>query len=136
MNQEVEIPCEECAQGGGTARIGQSLVSDELRWYRSILCRDGRHIEEDDIGFPPLRVREELLKWGGRWNLVITGTNKAEALLVIRRALGLSIKETASRLRSFPVVFTGTKTEAAWLKGRMESSNIASQIIEYVAGRR
>jgi hypothetical protein len=132
MSQEIEIPCEECGPGGGTARIGQTFVSNQLRWYRSISCQNGRHIEEDDIGFPPQHVREQLLKQGGRWKLIVSETSREAAMLIIRPALGLSMEETAAAFRLFPVAYTGTKTEAEWLKARMEASNIASQIIESV----
>ena len=129
MNQEIEIPCEECGPGGGTARIGQSFVSNQLRWYRSISCQDGRRIEVDDIGFPPQHVREELLKRGGRWKLIVSESNRAAAMLIIRRALDLSMEETAAAFRLFPMVYSGTKTEAEWLKAQMEASNITSQMV-------
>src|SRR5262245_14248508 len=132
MNQEIEVPCEECGHGGGTARIGQTFVSNQLRWYRSISCQNGRHIEEDDIGFPPEHVREQLLKHGGRWKLIVSETDRAAATLIVRRALGLSMEETTAAFRLFPVVYTGTKTETEWLKAQMEASNISSQIIEIV----
>ena len=129
MNQEIEIPCEECGHCGGTACIGQSFVSNQLRWYRSISCQDGRHIEEDDIGFPPKHVRQELLKRGGRWKLIVSESNRVAVIIIVRRALGLSMEETAAAFRLFPTVYSGTKTEAKWLKVQMDASNIASQMV-------
>lgn len=132
MSQEILLPCEECGHEG-TVRLGQTVVGNQLRWYRSVSCPSCGHIEVDGVGIPPEHMRDQLLQKGGRWNLLVTEANKkARAIRVIRNALGLSMEETAARLRVFPIVYTGTKTEVEWLKGEMEASNVISQIIECV----
>jgi hypothetical protein len=83
------------------------------------------------VDLPPKWLRDRLLKEAGRWKLVANGSDKAAAIKVVRSALGLS-GEAASAFRLFPVVYVGTKTEAAWLKARMDASNLASQILEIV----
>ena len=55
---------------------------------------------------------EELLKRVGRWKLIVGESNRAAAMLIIRRALGLSMEETAAAFRLFPMVYSGTKAEA------------------------
>jgi len=129
VSQEIVVPYEECGHAG-TARLGQTIVSNRLRWYRSISCPNCRHIEEDGLGLPPASLRDQLLKVGGRWNLVANEASRVAAMRVIRSALGLSIEETVAAFRLFPVVYTGTKTEAEWLKAQMEASDIPSQVVE------
>jgi hypothetical protein len=129
VSQEMLTP-HECGHGG-TARLGQTIVSNQLRWYRSISCPSCGHIEEDGVGVPPKELRDRLLKEGGRWKLVANGPHKAAPIKVVRSALGLS-GEAASAFRLFPVLYIGTKTEAEWLKARMDASNLASQIVESV----
>jgi hypothetical protein len=131
MSQQITVPYEECGHGG-TARLGQTIVSNELRWYRSISCPNCGHIEEDGIGFPPEDLRDQLLKQGGRWKLVANEANRVAVLKIIRSSLGLSMEEAAATLRHFPTVYTGTKTEAQWLKTQMEASHISSRIVESV----
>jgi hypothetical protein len=50
-------------------------------------------------------------------------------MLIVRRALGLSMEVTAAAFRLFPMVYSGTKAEVEWLKAQMEGSNIASQML-------
>jgi hypothetical protein len=83
------------------------------------------------MGLPPKELRDRFLKAGGRWKLVANGPNKAAPIMVVRSTLGLS-GEAASAFRLFPVLYIGTKTEAEWLKARMDESNLASQIVESV----
>src|SRR5215510_13852838 len=108
---------------GGTARLGQTIVSNRLRWYRSISCPICRHVEEDGLGLPPEPVRDQLLKKGGRWSLVVNEASRVAAMRVIR---SLSLEETVDAFHLFPVVYTGTKTEAEWLKAQMGASDIPS----------
>jgi len=129
MSQEIVVPYEECGHAG-TARIGQTIVCNRLRWYRSISCLNCTHIEEDGPGLPPGPLRDQLLKEGGRWNLVANAASRVPAMRVIRSALGLSMEETVAAFQLFPVVYTGTKTEAQWLKAQMEASDIPSQMVE------
>ena len=75
MSQEVLTP-QECGHGG-TVRLGQTIVSNQLRWYRSMSCPSCGHTEEDGVGVPPKKLRDRLLKEGGRWKLVANGPNKA-----------------------------------------------------------
>lgn len=131
MSQEILVPYEECGHGG-MARLGQTIVHNRLRWYRSISCPSCGHVEEDGVGIPPEHLRDQLLKRGGRWKLLVNEADKAAAIRVIRIALSLSLEETAATLRAFPVVYTGTKTEVEWLKGQMDASNITSQTIESI----
>src|SRR5215475_6336093 len=56
VSQEIVVPYEECGHAG-TARLGQTIVSNRLRWYRSISCPNCRHIEEDGLGLPPASLR-------------------------------------------------------------------------------
>jgi hypothetical protein len=81
------------------------------------------------VGRPPEKLRDRLLKDGGRWKLVASGSDKAAAINVIRTALGLS-GEAAYAFRLLPVLYVGTRTEAEWLQAQMEASNLASQIVE------
>jgi hypothetical protein len=81
------------------------------------------------VGPLPEQFRDRLLRDAGRWKLVASGPDKAAAIKVIRRALGLSGEE-ASAFRLFPVLYVGTRTEAEWLKAQMEVSNLGSQIVE------
>jgi hypothetical protein len=129
MSKEIVVPYEECGHAG-TARLGQTIVSNRLRWYRSISCPNCRHIEEDGLGLPPGPLRDQLLKEGGRWNLVANRASRVAAMRVIRSAWGLSMEETVATFRLFPVVYTGTKTEVEWLKAQMEASDIPLKIIE------
>jgi hypothetical protein len=132
VSQEFLIPHEECGHGG-TDRLGQTIVSNQLRWSRSISCPSCGHIEKDGVGLPPEELRDRLLKDGGRWKLVASGSDKAAAIKVIRSALGLT-GEAASAFRLFPVLYVGARTEAEWLQAQMEASNLASQIVESSEG--
>jgi hypothetical protein len=128
MAQQIRIPYDGCIHGG-IAFLGQTIASNELRWYRSFSCPVCGHVEEDGTGFPPPAWRELLLNEGGRWNLVADGTNRAAAIQVMRAALALSMEEAAAALRQFPVLYAGTVTEAEWLKALLEASGLASQIV-------
>jgi hypothetical protein len=69
------------------------------------------------------------MKRRGRWKLIVSESHRVAAMLIVRRALGLSTEETAAAFRLLPMVFSGTKTEAEWLKAEMDASNIASQMM-------
>lgn len=131
MSQEVRVPVEECAHGG-IARIGQTVVSGRLRWYRSTSCSDCGNVEEDGVGFPPDEVRAPLLKDGGHWEVVAQESGGAAAIKVVKEILGLSKAEAAARLRRFPIVFQGTLTEAEWVKEQLSAALIPASVVEAV----
>jgi hypothetical protein len=87
------------------------------------------------VGLPPAPLRDFLLKEGEQWRLVVNEANRVAAIRVVRKALGLSMEEAAAAaFRRFPVVYTGTRTEAEWLKTQMEASDVASQIAQSADG--
>lgn len=131
MSQEVRVPVEECTHGG-FARIGQTVVSGHLRWYRSTSCSDCGNVEEDGVGFPPEEIRALLLKDGGHWDVVARESGSAAVVKVVKEVLGLSNAEAAAQLRSFPIVFQGTSTEAGWLKDRLSALLIPASVVKAV----
>lgn len=131
MSQEIRVPAEECLHGG-IARVGETVVSGRLRWYRSTSCPDCGNVEEDGIGMPPEEVRKLILNEGGHWDVVAQEANGAAAIKVVKGALNLSNVEAVEQLRSFPIVFRGTLTEAEWLREKLSASSIEASIVKAV----
>lgn len=129
MSQEVQVMSEACDHGG-VARIGQTIVSARLRWYRSISCPNCGRIEEDGAGFPPEELRVPLLKDGGYWDVLTKSSNRPAVMRALKKSLGLSNEELSEQLRRFPVVFGGTKTEAEWIMTQLRASDIESSVIK------
>jgi hypothetical protein len=130
MGHELHVRCSSCGRGGA-GRVGQTVVSNQLRWYRSTSCVNCGHVEEDAIGFPPAPLRDLFLKEGGHWQLTVSEADRVAAIRVVRTALGFLLEEAAAvSLRRFPAVYVGTRTEVEWLKARMDASGVGSQIAE------
>lgn len=127
MSQEISQPCPACGHVN-SMRIGQTVLRDKLRWYRSINCPTCGKSEEDGEGFPPEAIRRYLLAADGSCALQIEPQFRSAAAKVLRSALGLSLAEVSSRLSSLPDFFRGTRTEVEWLQIRAESEGAPATI--------
>ena len=111
--------CENC--GGHVAiTASQSVYYDKLVWHISYRCTNcDSTIELDDYGIPPDEIRNHILVTEGKWELAVnvTGDNIILALIILSKALGLSVSEV-DRIKSLMPgpVLTGTKTEMEWLR--------------------
>lgn len=129
VSQEVQVISEKCDHGG-VVRIGQTIVSAQLRWYRSTSCPNCGRVEEDGIGFPPEELRGHLIKGGGYWDVRANSANRSLVMKELKKILGLSNEKLPQQIRRFPIVFRGTKTEAEWVMMQLNASCIESSVIE------
>lgn len=128
---QAKYQCDEC-QKIVTANVGQTVINSQLRWYLSYECPScNSAIEMDGIGFPPDEIRQNILAEEGEWNLIVKETelkNKAKLSKLIRQALNLSLQEVLQRLKNFPIITSGTKTEMQWLKQVLAEEGIDSSV--------
>ncbi len=108
---------------------GQTIIDGVLRWYRSGLAEDGSPFEEDGIGLPPDDIRCHLLEQDGEWDLLADkSASKSVVVRVMREAMELDMAAAAELLKSLPVVYRGTQTEAEWIGAKLREQGISSKI--------
>lgn len=129
MSQEFIVPSEECDHGG-VVHIGQTVVSGRLRWYKSISCSNCGKVEVDGIGFPPEEVRKIILNSDGYWNVSVEKPNFIKAVKIVKETIGLSNEEVICQVRRYPVIFQGTMTESEWIKNKLATFSINSEIVK------
>ena len=128
---EIQYQCADCNHKI-KARVGQAIFNSKLRWYLSYICNNcNSAVEMDDLGFPPIEIRQNILLEEGEWELEVNpaGLNyKVKTIKILRQALNLSIKEASKLSKKFPRIISGTKVEIQWLKELLLSKNIQSSI--------
>lgn len=111
----IECPC--CGKICSIA-IGQTSHNGILAWYESIICHNcGLRSESDDIGFPPEKIRLQLIDFEGLWNVRLDNIkSQMETIKVIRKAFSIDTKEALRIIRNeSKVIYSGTREEAIWL---------------------
>jgi DNA-directed RNA polymerase subunit RPC12/RpoP len=135
MTSKIEYNCTSCGKSI-YAEVGQTVISDHLKWYISYQCQDcGAVVEVDDVGLPPETIRALLIQNGGRWKLRLEdkNSNRVTTAKVLRKALGLSIADTASRMKQIPgTLYAGTQAEVEWLAQVLASEGVVDTRIEYI----
>lgn len=120
----VELPCPRCGCPQ-SLRIGQVTVRGKLRWFESINCRKcGVSSEADGVGFPSPEIRELLIEKNGEWQVTLKNVRSIACVVkVLQAELSLDMRVTIDFLKKESrEIFRGTKSEAMWLTGLLESS--------------
>lgn len=140
--QPVRESCPDCGAVIEVS-VGQFVTPDgELVWSRSIRCHPcGLAIEEDDMGFPPESIRQQLVATWGRWAVVLhDGASRTMAVKVLRARLGWDLRQAGDHLRSVTRTFwRGTEAEARWLKHHLTEAGVRADTVrcpaqEYLSG--
>ena len=128
---EIQYQCADCNHEI-KARVGQAIVNSKLTWYLSYICNNcNSAVEMDDLGFPPIEIRQNILLEEGEWELEVNPAElnyKVKTIKILRQALNLSIKDASKLSKEFPKIISGTKVEMQWLKELLLSENIQSSI--------
>lgn len=124
MNGVIRIECPVCL-AERVSSLGQTVVGDRLRWYRSTACPTCGAMEEDGEGFPPAEYRRMLVESAGSWKLVVDVSFKVRTLKVLKDVLGLSMMEAAAV--RFPDVLIGTKAEVDWLASLLMNEGVEAR---------
>lgn len=130
---EEKIICSNC-KNTAIWVIAQSIrPGGILVWYQSVSCdKCHKAVEVDDFGFPPPDIRNEIMKTEGKWNLIIGEIDSNKKLIgirLLRDKLNYTNKEAISLSKNIPgIVYSGTKTEAEWLKGLLAGKGISASI--------
>ena len=120
-----QSPCPDCGRNANLT-VGQTMLEAGVAWHRAWSCPHcGLQIEEDGWETPE-PIRQALFDAEGRWTLQLEGDSPAaESLKVIRDVLDLSMDDI-KRIRDDPSrpLYTGTRTEVAWLHGRLTAAGL------------
>lgn len=127
--QGLRIPYEESGCKG-TAHREQSIVSGRLRWSRLISCPGCMEVEEGGEDFPPDWFRQLLLEDDGWWDVIAKDANRVALMKTLKSIFNVSLDGVMAKARLFPFVYSGTRTEAQWIKLQLEKADIASEMVK------
>jgi hypothetical protein len=128
--------CDNCGEAVD-AKPGERVVSGELQWWVSLVCKGcGVRQEEDGWGFPPAEIREEMVRRSGLWGVILKpGSSRFAAAVVLRTRLRIPIPEIHERVAVYGgVMWKGTQVEVEWLVSHFREGGVIAEGVRLEEG--
>jgi hypothetical protein len=115
-------PCTDCGAEAEHA-YADRVSGTDLVWFYSIRCEACEMVREsDDRGPLPAELRDVELRENGTWCVRVDGPLSAQAALILKELLELSVSQVQElRQNRDGVVFSGTRAEAERLVNALRS---------------